>query len=129
MVFVKGRSPGRPPGATGKRTRLYRESIEKHLPAILDLVVQRALDGDGEALKMIWQSYRPDGNLGAYIEPREGKFDPEQASVDVLIEMLEGHVTPADAGRMLSAIAAHQTTITAAKDKELIDKIIEGENK
>jgi hypothetical protein len=109
MKFKKGESgnpAGKPRGARDKRTAL-RELLRPYAPALVEKVVEQALQGDTTALKLCLDRLMPP--LRPTSEPlpfqAEGDTLSDQARA-VVSAMANGTLPPEQAATMITALAA-----------------------
>lgn len=107
-----GNPKGRPRGRKDRRTAL-RELIAPHVPAILNRVVQAALNGDMAAAKLLLErtvpALRPRGEL-VRIEMKPDATLAERGAA-VVAATLDGNLTPAEAADVLAALASQARLI------------------
>jgi len=106
-----GNPDGRPVGSKDKRTQ-YRELFEPHADALIQKVINLALDGDTTCLKMcidrLVSPFRAK-NATVILDDITGTLTAKGEKI--ITAMGNGEVTPSDASSMLSALAAQSRII------------------
>jgi Family of unknown function (DUF5681) len=114
-----GNPKGRPPGS-GKVAKL-RESIEQHVPSIIEALVQKALMGDAGAARVLIERVIPPlkaAELPTPIAlPATGLSDQGRAILDAAGS---GTLAPGQAGALLSGLGALAKLIETT---ELVERI------
>jgi hypothetical protein len=106
--FTKGNpGGGRPPGTPNKVTRKVKEILQGNAEALTQTLVQKALDGDMGALKVIFSRLLPPvtkdpldippGTLRK-VESAEDYFTLVQDTFQLVID---GHITPREAAEIV----------------------------
>ena len=102
--FAKGQSgnpAGRPKGALGRATR-WREALEPHGDALFKIAVERALDGDMQALKLCLERISPP--VKATSDPVEFALrgDTLSQKAESVLQAIADGVIDIDSGRRLN---------------------------
>lgn len=131
MAFVKGQSGnprGKPVGAISKTTKL-RQSIEQHIPAILESLAESAKAGDTAAAKLLLERTLPP------IRPQDQAVslpvDGEDLAKDgrtVLAAAGAGEVTPDTATKLLAGLGSLARIIETSELLARIEKLEEQAN-
>jgi uncharacterized protein DUF5681 len=101
-----GNPAGRPKGITDKRTAL-RELLEPHAAELVQVAVQRALDGDSTALKLcLDRLMAPLRARGASISLGHLGESMEEMGRAVMARLASGELTPDEAGSVMASIAS-----------------------
>ena len=115
MAFKKGQSgnpAGKPKGALSRRTRLALQ-LEEHMPGLLAKVVDLALKGDTQALKICIDRGLPAKKVIDELvdlgKPLDGTA-AEQGRI-VLQAVGEGRITPDQAATLMTSIAAQARVV------------------
>jgi len=118
-----GNPDGRPVGSKDKRTQ-YRELFEPHADALIQKVINLALDGDTTCLKMcidrIVSPFRSK-NATVILDDIEGTLT--EKGEKIINAMGKGELSPSDASSMLSALAAQARIIEIIDLEERISKL------
>lgn len=105
--FVKGESgnpAGRPPGSKNL-TKLLMERLDDRAEELIDALIERALQGDGAATRIIAERAMPaqKGMLVDFELPErrpDGSMDPVKVQESLLEAVASGKITPADAANI-----------------------------
>jgi len=106
-----GNPDGRPIGSKDKRTQ-YRELFEPHADALIQKVINLALDGDTTCLKMcIDRLVSPFRAKNATITLDDIEGTLTEKGEKIINAMGKGKISPSDTSSMLSALAAQARII------------------
>jgi hypothetical protein len=103
--FVKGQS-GNPAGRPKQESALIRQELAKHSEAVIEKLLDKALDGDLTAIKMILDRILPvlkPVSLPSAVHVPEGATLPEMATA-IIQQSINGELEPAEALQLLHAI-------------------------
>ncbi len=103
--FVKGLS-GNPAGRPKQDSALIREQLAEHKEAVIQKVLDLALEGDVTALKMIMDRIAPTlkpVSLPSAIEVPDGATFTEMAKI-IINQSIAGEIAPNEAAQLLNAI-------------------------
>ncbi len=104
--FLRG-NPGRPPGVPNKVTGRLKQILENNAEELASVLVQKALDGDMGAMKIIFSRLLPpvtkqklDIPPGA-LQQVESTEDYSKLVQDTFQLVIDGHLTPREAAEIL----------------------------
>lgn len=125
MAFVKGVSgniAGRPKGIPDRRT-VYRESLQKRAPDIINALIEKALDGDTTAMRICVDRILP--TLKASDAPVNIQLDGDMSKQgqQVLDALGNGTLSPSEAGAVFSALQAQARLIESDELIERVEKL------
>lgn len=103
--FVKGQS-GNPAGRPKQESALIRQELAKHSEAVIEKLLDKALDGDITAIKMILDRILPvlkPVSLPSAVHVPEGATLPGIATA-IIQQSINGELEPAEALQLLHAI-------------------------
>ena len=125
MPFVKGRSgnpAGRKPGATTTAQRL-RAGLERHVPGILDALVQQAMGGDVQAAKLVLERTIPPLKPVEVPVPVPLGADLGTAIPAILAALSAGQIAPGQGANLLGAAATAARGLVAAELEQRIARL------
>lgn len=114
--FVKGQS-GNPAGRPKQESALIRQELAKHSEAIIEKLLDKALEGDLTAIKMILDRILPvlkAVSLPSAVQVPEGATLPEMATA-IIQQSINGELEPAEALQLLHAIVQLKPVTMADK--------------
>ena len=109
-------NPGKPKGARHKTTVAIEALLEGQHEALTKAAINKALEGDGPALKLCLDRIAPprkDSPIAFDLPPITSAVDAAVASSSVLAAVAAGEVTPDEAGRVMALLAAHKGILEA----------------
>lgn len=112
---TSGNPMGRPKGSRDKRTQ-HRELFESRAPELINTVINKAIDGDTQCLKIcidrILAPYRPKDE-GINLDIDDGSTN--EILLLILEQMYAGKLSVSESGKMLSAL---ETKIRISDNEE-----------
>ncbi len=115
---ASGNPAGRPPGSRNKATLILDALGDDEARAVLDVVVQRAKEGDMRAAEILLNraSPVPKGRpVTLDLPPVNTPADAATASAVVLTAVAEGRLTPSEAGIVLGLLETHMQVVELAR--------------
>lgn len=103
--FVKGQS-GNPAGRPKQESALIRQELAKHGEAVIKKLLDKALEGDLTAIKMILDRIAPPlkpVSLPSAVQVPKGATLPEMATA-IINQSINGEMEPAEALQLLHVI-------------------------
>jgi hypothetical protein len=100
-----GNPRGRPRGSS--KVSKYRAMLEPHADAVIEAVVQKALDGDVAAMRLILERLVPSlksRDLPSPLPALDSGTSLAQQGYAVLAEVSAGRLTPSEASSLLKAL-------------------------
>ena len=123
MTFKAGQSgnlAGRPPKS---RVETTRAGLYKHVPAITAAVIQKAVDGDIQAARLILDRVIPPLKADARTVQIIEVDDPiEQAGI-IMSAALSGKISPDSADSLINTLLTKAKLLTDAELAERVEKI------
>lgn len=113
--FAAG-NPGKPIGARHKVTRAVEALLEGQHEALTQAAIDRALQGDGVALRLCLDRIAPprkDAPIAISLPPVTSAADAVVASSALLDAVAAGDVTPGEAGPVMALLVAHKGIVEA----------------
>jgi Family of unknown function (DUF5681) len=117
--FRKGRSGnprGRPPGARNKATETAELLLDGEAAALTRKAVERALEGDGVALRLCLERIIPARRGRAVqlgVPPMRGTADLAGTMAAITTAAMQGVITPGEAGDLARVVEIHVRAIEA----------------
>jgi len=111
-----GNPAGKPKGARNMTTRAVEALLEGQHEALTQKAIEKALEGDGRALKLCLDRIAPprrDGPVSFDLPPIRSAADTVAASSALLDAVAAGEVTPDEAGRVMALLSAHKALVEA----------------
>ena len=109
-----GNPDGKPKGARHKVTRAVEELLEGEHVALTRKAIDKALEGDGVALRLCLERIAPvrkDAPITFDLPPIATVADTQTASASVLSAVAMGDITPGEAGAVMSLLTAHKAIV------------------
>lgn len=122
-------NPGKPPGARHKVTRAVEELLEGQYEALTQKAIDKALEGDGVALRLCLDRIAPprkDAPIAFDLPPITTAEDAVGASSSLLAAVAEGIVTPDEAGRVMALLTGHKAIVEVGDLEKRIAALEEG---
>lgn len=109
-----GNPGGKPKGARHRITRAVEELLEGEHEALTRKAIDKALEGDGVALRLCLERIAPvrkDAPITFDLPPIATAADTRTASASVLAAVATGEITPGEAGAVMSLLTAHKAIV------------------
>lgn len=124
--FIKGRSGnpnGRPRGARNKRTLLSDVLREGEADAMARVCIDRAMEGDGQALRLCMDRLQPKGRgmtVTLDLPEIDGTQDAALAHGRVLDAVAAGEITPDEGEAVMRLIGRTEAAVTRATIADIL---------
>ena len=105
---VSGNPTGRPPGSRNKATLAVEALLEGEAEALTRKAIERALEGDGQALRLCLDRLAPprrDRPVSFALPPLKEAADARDAFAAVVRAIAEGELTPSEGVTLAGLIA------------------------
>ena len=115
---VSGNPAGRPPGARNRATLAVEALLEGEAEALTRKAIERALEGDGQALRLCLDRIAPprrDRPVSFALPPLKEAADTRDAFAAVVHAIAEGELTPSE-GLTLAGLIADFAALDAKTD-------------
>lgn len=109
-----GNPAGKPKGARHKVTRAVEALLEGQADALTQKAIDKALEGDGMALRLCLDRIAParkDGPIAFALPPIVTAGDTVTASAALLGAVAAGDLTPDEGGRVMALLTAHRALV------------------
>ena len=114
-TFALGNSVGaNKAGSRHRVTKAVEALLEGQHEALTQKAIDKALEGDGMALRLCLDRIAPprkDAPISFPLPPILTAADTVQASSSLLAAVAEGEVTPDEAGRIMALLTAHRALV------------------
>lgn len=113
--FAPG-NPGRPVGSRHKVTLAVEALLEGQYEALTQAAIEKALQGDGVALRLCLDRIAPprkDGPIAITLPAVASAADAVAASSALLDAVAAGEVTPGEAGPVMALLVSHKGIVEA----------------
>lgn len=107
---------GKPKGARHRVSRAVEELLEGEHEALTRKAIEKALEGDGAALRLCLDRLAParkDAPISVALPPVKSAADAVGASAALLDAVAAGEVTPDEAARVMALLTAHKSLVEA----------------
>jgi len=107
---------GKPKGSRHKVTRAIEALLEGQHEALTQKAIDKALEGDGVALRLCLDRIAPprkDGPVSFELPPIKTAAETVSASAALLDAVAAGEVTPDEAGHVMALLTSHKALVEA----------------
>ncbi|MCC6479477.1 MAG: hypothetical protein IT552_09735 [Sphingomonadaceae bacterium] len=121
-----GNPAGRPKGARHKVTQAVEALLEGQAEALTQRAIEKALEGDGAALRLCLERLAPprkDAAVFFDLPAIQSATDTVRASSSLLEAVAAGNVTPDEAGRIMGLLTAHKALVEVCELEKRIEAL------
>lgn len=121
-----GNPAGRPKGARHKVTQAVEALLEGQAEALTQRAIEKALEGDGAALRLCLERLAPprkDAAVFFDLPEIQSATDTVRASSSLLEAVAAGNVTPDEAGRIMGLLTAHKALVEVCELERRIEAL------
>ncbi len=121
-----GNPAGRPKGARHKVTQAVEALLEGQAEALTQRAIEKALEGDGAALRLCLERLAPprkDAAVFFDLPEIQSAADTVRASSSLLEAVAAGNVTPDEAGRIMGLLTAHKALVEVCELERRIEAL------
>ena len=121
-----GNPAGRPKGARHKVTQAVEALLEGQAEALTQRAIEKALEGDGAALRLCLERLAPprkDAAVFFDLPAIQSATDTVRASSSLLEAVAAGNVTPDEAGRIMELLTAHKALVEVCELERRIEAL------
>ena len=130
-VFAKGVSgdpAGRPPGSRNKATQLAQQLLEGEAEALARKVIERALEGDGTALRLCLERLIPirkDRVIKLHLPPITSTQELAAGFAALVAAVAKGDLTPDEAQRVAALFEQYSKVLETAQLEQRVTQLEE----
>lgn len=121
-----GNPAGKPKGARHKATLAVEALLEGQAEALTQRAIEKALEGDGVALRLCLERLAParkDAAVCFDLPAIASAADTVAASSSVLEAVAAGNVTPDEAGRIMGLLTSHKALLEVCELERRIEAL------
>ncbi len=123
--FAKG-NPGRPRGTRNKATLAAEAILDGEAEALSRKAVQRALEGDIQALKLCLDRLLPprrERPVHFKVPPMKSAADASKATATLVEAVSRGELSPGEAGALVHIVEAYANVLVACDFEQRLTKL------